>query len=110
MSVLGYSRMKYLELTFEKKQDTLFMWLNDAFYLTGGVPREIWFDNMKTVVNYAKSQYKKVVFHDTFYAFSKDASFQPIACRPFRPQKKGMVEALARTCERLGITNGEFDD
>lgn len=108
--VLGYSRMKYLELTFEKKQDTLFMCLNDAFYLTGGVPREIWFDNMKTVVNHAKSQYKKVVFHDTFYAFSKDASFQPIACRPFRPQTKGKVEALARTCERLRVMNGEFDD
>lgn len=33
--VLGYSRMKYLELTFEKKKDTLFMCLSDASYISG---------------------------------------------------------------------------
>lgn len=40
----------------------------------------------------------------------QDAGFQPIACWPFRPQTKGKVEALARTCERLRVMNVEFDD
>ncbi|MBU5585406.1 IS21 family transposase, partial [Enterococcus sp. S181_ASV_20] len=49
--ILGYSRMKYLEVTFDRSQKTLFQCLNQAFYETGGIPQEIWFDNMRTVVN-----------------------------------------------------------
>lgn len=39
--VLPYSKKKYITLTFDRKQDTLFSYLNDAFYYTGGVPEEI---------------------------------------------------------------------
>lgn len=108
--VLCYSRKKFITLTFDRHQDTLFQCMDDAFYHTGGVPREIWFDNMKTVVDHPSSQYTDVTFNQRFYAFSKDAAFQPIACRPYRPQTKGMVEALARTVERLKVYHYEFDD
>ncbi len=108
--VLSYSKRKYITLTFDRKQDTLFSCLNDAFYYTGGVPEEIWFDNMRTVVDRSKTQFAKAVFNERFYAFSKDAGFQPIACRPYRPQTKGVVEALARTVDQLQVYNGEFDD
>lgn len=108
--ILGYSRMKYLEVTFDRSQKTLFQCLNQAFYETGGIPQEIWFDNMKTVVNRSKSQFTKVVFNETFRQYSKDAGFKPIACRPFRPQTKGKVEALARTMDRLKVYNYELDD
>ena len=93
-----------------RDRDTLFECLDDAFHHTGGVPGEIWFDNMRTVVDQSSTQYSKVVFNQRFYAFSKDAAFQPIACRPYRPQTKGMVEALARTMDRLRVYNHEFDD
>ncbi|MGF2065345.1 DDE-type integrase/transposase/recombinase, partial [Enterococcus casseliflavus] len=82
--VLPYSKKKFITLTFDRKQDTLFECLDDAFYHTGGVPKEIWFDNMKTVVDHSRSQFSKAHFNERFYAFSKDASFTPIACRPFR--------------------------
>lgn len=108
--VLCYSRKKFITLTFDRHQNTLFQCMDDAFYHTGGVPREIWFDNMKTVVDQPRSQYTDVKFNQRFYAFSKDATFQPIACRPYRPQTKGMVEALARTVGRLKVYNYEFDD
>lgn len=108
--VLPYSKKKFLTLTFDRKQDTLFECLDDAFYYTGGVPKEIWFDNMRTVVDQSRSQFSKAHFNDRFYAFSKDAGFQPIACRPFRPRTKGCVEALARTVDRLRIYNHEFYD
>ncbi|EGO2827522.1 TPA: hypothetical protein ACKPXR_002161 [Enterococcus faecalis] len=39
--------MKYLEVTFDRSQKTLFQRLNQTFYETGGIPQEIWFDNMK---------------------------------------------------------------
>lgn len=108
--VLPYSKKKYITLTFDRKQDTLFECLDDAFYQTGGVPKEIWFDNMKTVVDHSRSQFSKPHFNEHFYAFSKDAGFTPIACRPFRPQTKGCVEALARTVDRLRVYNHEFYD
>lgn len=108
--VLPYSKKKYVTLTFDRKQDTLFECLDDAFYQTGGVPKEIWFDNMKTVVDHSRSQFSKPHFNKHFYAFSKDAGFTPIACRPFRPQTKGCVEALARTVDRLRVYNHEFYD
>lgn len=108
--VLSFSRKKYITLTFDRHQDTLFECLDDAFHHTGGVPGEIWFDNMRTVVDQSSTQYNKVMFNQRFYAFSKDAAFQPIACRPYRPQTKGMVEALARTMDRLRVYNHEFDD
>ncbi|WP_270785916.1 IS21 family transposase [Enterococcus faecium] len=108
--VLPYSKKKYVTLIFDRKQDTLFECLDDAFYQTGGVPKEIWFDNMKTVVDHSRSQFSKPHFNKRFYAFSKDAGFTPIACRPFRPQTKGCVEALARTVDRLRVYNHEFYD
>lgn len=108
--VLSYSKKKYIALTFDRKQDTLFACLDDAFYHTGGVPEEIWFDHMRTVVDRSKTQFTKVVFNDRFYHFSKDAGFTPIACRPYRPQTKGIVEALARTVDQLYVYNYEFED
>lgn len=107
--VLGYSRMKYLKLTIDRKQKNLFECLYEAFSYTGGVPQEIWFDNMKTVVDRGKTQFTRVVFNEKFRSFSKDCGFIPIACRPFRPQTKGKVEALARTVDRLKVFNNEFE-
>ncbi|WP_267814512.1 hypothetical protein [Staphylococcus aureus] len=54
---------------------------------------------------------KKVVFNNLFYQFSKDANFEPIACRPYRPQTKGSVESLAKFVEqRLRPYDYEFYD
>ena len=75
-----------------------------------GVPQEIWFDNMKTVVDRGKSQFSQAVFNEKFRQFAKDARFNPIACRPFRPQTKGKVEALARTVNLLMVFNYEFEN
>ena len=108
--VLPYSKKKYITLTFDRKQDTLFYCLHEAFYHTGGIPQEIWFDNMKTVVDQSRTQFRKVHFNNRFYAFSKDAGFVPISCRAYRPQTKGSVEALARTMERLRVYNYEFSN
>ncbi len=105
--------MKYLQLTVDRKQKTVFECLHQAFLYTGGVPgvpEEIWFDNMKTVVDRGHSQFTRVAFNETFNYFSKDAGFKPIVCRPFRPQTKGKVEALARTMNRLQVFNHEFTD
>ena len=106
--VLPYSKFKFLKLTLDQKQDTLFKCLFEAFKSTGGIPKEIWFDNMSTVVDHKLSDFHHHRFNERFLSFSHDAGFHPIACRPFRPQTKGCVEALARTMGRLKPYDGEF--
>ncbi|MFD1440789.1 IS21 family transposase [Lacticaseibacillus hegangensis] len=109
--VLPYSKLKYLTLILERSQDTLFNCLDDAFHHTGGIPKEIWFDNMKQVVDHTKSDIgQRVVLNERFKQFSQDAGYKPVVCRVFRPQTKGVVEALARTTERLRVYNNEFYD
>ena len=73
--ILGYSRLKYIELTIDKTQPTVFQALSNSFKYFGGVPKEILFDNMKTVVDHAKSEYNKPVINSNFYEFSKNMGF-----------------------------------
>ncbi|MFT8955235.1 MAG: hypothetical protein ABF890_06860 [Liquorilactobacillus satsumensis] len=83
---MPYSKRKYLRLTFDQKQDTLFRILNDAFQFMGGVPQEIWFDNMSKVVDHKKSTLTHHRFNHHFLSFAHYAVFHSIACRfPFRP-------------------------
>lgn len=96
LMVLGYSRYKFLMITSDRTQETLFSCMVSAFKHFGGVPHEILFDNMKTVVDHAKSSFARTVFNERFEYFAKDIGFKPIACRPYRPQTKGKVESLAK--------------
>jgi transposase len=88
LMVLGYSRMKFIRLTSDRRQKTLFKCLFNAFGYFEGVPREILFDNMKTVVDRAKSTFQNVVLNDTFRIFAQDAGFEIITCRSYRAQTK----------------------
>lgn len=105
---LPFSGKKYCKLTLDKKQDTVINLLIYAFKEFGGVPKEIWFDNMLTIVDAAKMG-KKDRVNDKIKQFAKDIGFEPIPCRPRRPQSKGSVEALAKLCNRLLAYNNEFE-
>ena len=108
--VLGHSRYKYIELTFDQTQSTLFKCLINAFKYYGGTTEEILFDNMKTVVDRAKSDFNEVVINSTAIQFSKDAGFKIITCRPYRPETKGKVETLAKIMNRLKAFDYEFNN
>ena len=41
--------------------------------------------------------------------FTRDMEFNPITCRPRRPETKGTVEVLAKLCSRLLAYNNEFE-
>lgn len=108
--VLGNSRYKYIELTFDQTQATLFKCLINAFTYFGGTTEEILFDNMRTIVDHAKSTYTNVIINSTAEQFSKDAGFKIITCRPYRPRTKGKVETLAKIMNRLKAFDYEFID
>ncbi len=59
----------------------------------GGVPREILYDNMKTVVTqrdaYGRGRHR---FQDAIWSFAGDCGYGPRLWQPARPQTKGKVE------------------
>ena len=110
LMVLGNSRYKYIKLTFDQTQATLFKCMNNAFDYFGGTTEEILFDNMKTIVDHAKSNYTSVIINSKASQYSKDAGFKIVTCRPYRPRTKGKVETLAKIMNRLKAFNKEFKD
>lgn len=107
--ILSYSKLKYVELTIDRRQPTLFRCMINCFKVLGGVPEEIWFDNMKTVVDKHDVNTNKVYFNSKFLEFSKNCMFTPIACKPYRPCTKGLAENLAKVMNRLKAYNEEFE-
>lgn len=108
LMVLGYSRTKFLVLTSDRTQKTLFNCMNEAFKYFKGVPREILFDNMPTVVDRANSRIGNVKINGKFMQYAKDVGFKVITCKAYRPQTKGKVESLAKLVDRLKVYNNEF--
>lgn len=74
----------------------------------GGVPHEILFDNMATVVDRLLSTYRAVVINKKFSQFAKDVGFVVNTCRPYRPRTKGKVECVAKLIDRLKVYKREF--
>ena len=110
LMVLGYSRFKFLKLTTDRVQSTLFECLYEGFKYFKGVPSEILFDNMSTVVDRSKTTLKNISINKEFKHFAMDSGFEVITCKPYRPKTKGKVESLAKLVDRLKTYNEEFND
>lgn len=95
--VLGYSRALFVVITDNMRYETLEACHRLAFEYFQGVPEQVWYDNMKTVVitrdAYGEGKHR---FHKSFYQFAKEVGFIPKLCRPYRPQTKGKVERMVR--------------
>ena len=87
---LGYSRYCYFEVRESKTQQDVFECLINAFKETGGVPQEILFDNMRTVVDITDSGRR---INNKMKAFAKDFGFKIKLCKPRHSYTKGKVEA-----------------
>lgn len=79
VAVLGYSRMLYIEFTDNMRYDTLETYHRNAFRFFGGVPREVLYDNMKTVVlqrdAYQTGQHR---FHPSLWQFGKEMGYEAV--------------------------------
>jgi transposase len=97
VAVLGYSRALFVHFTDNMRYDTLELCHRLAFEYFQGIPQDIWYDNMKTVVierdAYGDGQHR---LQQSFYQFAKDMQFIPKLCQPYRPQTKGKVERMVR--------------
>ena len=95
--VLGYSRLLWLRFYPRQDMRTLQLGLEEAFHFFGGVPHELLFDQMKSVITRdLRLLGGDLVKNAEFLRFSSHWDFTPRACRPYRAQTKGKVERPIR--------------
>jgi transposase len=97
IATLGWSRMTHVVFCDNEKFETLLSCHEQSFEAFGGVPREVLFDNMKTVV-LKRNAYGRDVhrFHPGLLDYARHAGFLPRLCRPYRAKTKGKVERFIR--------------
>ena len=97
VAVLGFSRALFVYYTDNMRYETLEQCHRLAFEYFQGIPEQVLYDNMKTVVlernAYGVGHHR---FHAGFYQFAKEMGFIPKLCKPYRPQTKGKVERMVR--------------
>lgn len=97
IATLGWSRATYTEFFTDERVETLMAAHEHAFLAFGGVPREVLYDNVKTVVidrdAYGPGRHR---FHRGFVDFAGHCGFRPRLCRPYRAKTKGKVERFIR--------------
>ena len=103
---LGYSRYPIFTYKLYKTRQDVFDCLIASFKATGGVPKEILFDNMSSVVNRDGA---KVHISSKMSAFAKDFNFKIKLCKPRHPFTKGKVEALNKFLDWIRPYEGEFE-
>lgn len=89
---LGHSRALFADIATDTKIATLLRLHEAAFAELGGVPREILYDRMKTVV-LGTDDRGETKWNPLLLDFARYWGFTPRACRAYRPQTKGKVES-----------------
>lgn len=107
--LLSYSRFRTFHLTISKSQSVLISFLMESFEAIGGIPKTIVTDNMKTVMDEARTKYSKGVVNERFDQFSKDCGFELKPCIARRPKTKGKVETPMKFLDEIHAYQGKFD-
>jgi transposase len=97
IATLGWSRATFVEFVTDERMETLLACHERAFFYFGGVPREVLYDNMRTVVT-ERDRYGPGLhrYNRTFLDFAHHHGFVPRLCQPYRPRTKGKVERFIR--------------
>lgn len=101
VATMGYSRASFVEYVTDEKIETLLACHEHAFEYFGGVPKQVLYDNMKTVVierdGYGEGNHK---LNPLFLDFAKHWGFVPKLCQLYRARTKGKVERFNRYLRR----------
>lgn len=103
---LGYSRYPIFTYKLYKTRQDVFDCLIACFKATGGVPREILFDNMASVVD-LKGNHRHI--NERMRSFARDFNFKIKLCKPRHAFTKGKVEVLNKFLAWILPYEGEFE-
>jgi transposase len=107
--LLCASRKLYLRLFRDERQSTLLEGLACAFEYFGGVAARLVLDNMATAVLGRIGSDRKVLWHPRFLDFARHYAFEPFACMPGDPDRKGKKEKSFRLVYDDFIKGTEFE-
>ena len=111
--VLGYSRMKYAEITLSMDVYTFIRCHQHAFEYFGGYTQEILYDNIKQIILKRALKPKDHTWNAKFEDFFRHYGFIPRLCKPYCPQTKGKIENAIGYMKHdflLGGTFSSLDD
>lgn len=107
--VIGHSRLKLMRPSLWMTQDVLIDHLVSCFESLGGVPKVLLTDNMKTVMDEARTKYHKGTINNRFEAFAKDFGFRLMPCIAATPRTKGKVETQMKFLDEIRAYSGQLD-
>jgi len=103
---LGHSRYCHFTYKLYKTRQDVFDCLIASFKATGGVPKEILFDNMASVVD-LKGKQRHI--NEKMRTFAKDFHFKIKLCKPRHAFTKGKVEVINKFISWVLPYEGEFE-
>lgn len=92
--VLSWSRAIFARFMLDQTTASFMAAHQEGFRYLGGVPRQIRYDNLKSVV--ISREGRAIQFNDNFLEFSGNCGFLPSACNPYSGHEKGKVERTIR--------------
>ena len=105
---LSYSRYRIYKVSLTKSQDVLFHFLNESFIQLDGVPKELLTDNMKTVMDEARTEYSSGKVNNKFQQFADDYGFKVCPCIAGRPKTKAKVESPMKILDEIRAYSGDL--
>jgi transposase len=115
--VLGFSRLIWARFVVHQDLATVLRCHVAAFQALGGVPRELLYDRMKTVVT-GEGDTGGIIYNRALIDLARHYGFHPRACQAYRAKTKGKVERpfryiredffLARSFSNLDDLNAQL--
>jgi len=106
---LAYSRKMFVVAYPRETQEMVMDAHNRAFAFYGGVPQQVIYDNLKTVVDCIFVG-KERQFNRRFMALANHYLFEPVACTPAAGWEKGQIEnQVGNVREWLFTPRAKFD-
>lgn len=96
---LCYSKLPFVMAFPHQQQEAFLAGHQEAFAFFGGVPQNIWYDNLAQAVR-PRLVGRKPQEQETFIAFRSHCLFQSRFCTPAEAHEKGLVEGLVGYARR----------
>ena len=106
--ILGNSRFRLYKPSLWMTQEVLIHLLVECFEALGGVPSVLLTDNMRTVMDVARTPEHKGKINTRFDAFAKDFGFNLIPCVAATPRTKGKVESQMKYLDEIQAYSGQL--
>ena len=99
LATWAYSNCPFAIALPTERTEAVLHGLVEAFAFYGAVPRELWWDNPKTVAPFILKGRQRVL-HDRYNALASHYRFDPLFCMVRQPQEKPRVEGRVKFCQQ----------